>query len=259
MIIQHLINELTGPALSMPDHTVDTIKYGDASLDVRHIGICFTATAEVLERAGSAGVQFLITHEPLFYDHFDRIREQHPVIERKLGLLRRLGITVWRYHDSMHRLPTDGIIEGISHKLKWQIQPIDRQIWKFETPMTALQAAEDIRVRLHCGGVRVCGNTVDPLERIAMAEGDSGVNTKYMDQLIMSGFEGMVFIGEACEWGALEQIRDADHLGLPIAAVIIGHAASEEAGMELLSEKLRAAHPELIVDYFPTGEVYSHF
>ena len=258
MIIQYLIDELTEPVRAVPDTTVDTIKYGSAQLDVRHIGVCFTATAEVLERASSSGVEFLITHEPVFYDHFDRIREENPLVRRKLELIRRLGITIWRYHDFMHRLPTDGIIEGIIHKLGWNLTSVDSQIWELEVPKTALEAAEDIRVRLHCGGVRVCGRPDISYKRIAMAEGDSGVNTKYMDRLLSTGFTGLLFVGEACEWGALEQIRDADHFGIPISAVVIGHAASEEAGMEFLAKKIRKIHPELTVDFFPTGEVYAH-
>ncbi len=258
MIIQQLIDELTAQAITIPENTVDTIKYGSKDLDVRHIGVCFTATAAVLEKAASSGVEFVITHEPVFYDHFDRIRGENPLVLKKLELIRRLGITIWRYHDHMHRLPTDGIIQGIIEKLGWEMTSVDRQIWELKTPKSALEAAEDIRTRLHCGGVRVCGRLDRPYKRVAMAEGDSGVNTNYLDRLLSSGFEGLLFAGEACEWGALEQIRDAGHFDIPISAVVIGHAASEEAGMELLAKRIREEHPGLIVDYLPTGEVYTH-
>ncbi|MBQ7581965.1 MAG: Nif3-like dinuclear metal center hexameric protein, partial [Lachnospiraceae bacterium] len=152
MLISTLIRELKSQAIDPPESTVDTIKHEGTAAETDHVGVCFIATAEVIEKAKASGIGFLITHEPLYYDHFDRIREPHPVVYKKREAVEKAGITIWRYHDYMHRLPTDGIVEGILWKLNWKATPIDRQIWELSSPRSAADLSEDIRLRLHCGG-----------------------------------------------------------------------------------------------------------
>ena len=258
MIIQDIINEFKSQ--SVPGHirTCDTVKAGDARRDVTHVGVCFMGTAEVIERAKALGVEFLIVHEPLYYDHWDRSREDQPLMQMKKKLVEESGLTIWRDHDYIHALAEDGIETGVLEKLGWTGHFEGRTMWVMDEARTAEQMASDIREKLGCGGVRICGRTDVPFKLVKMAEGDAGVDTRYTDRLFASGFEGVLFAGEVCEWAALEQFRDAAYFGFNAAAVVCGHAASEEAGMEILAEKLQQKHPELKVSFIPTGEVYRH-
>ena len=258
MIIRTLTDELLSRARSIHEKTVDTFKIGDPQRDVTHVGVCFMATAEVVREAAERGVEFLITHEPVYYDHLDRYREDQPLVRRKKELLEASGLTIWRYHDHIHDMPVDGIESGMMETLGWKGQMTDRCFWKLERPMTARQMAYDIKTKLGCGGVRICGQTDMPFTMLRIAEGDPGADTGFMDRLFAMNYEGIVFFGEACEWGALEQFRDAKAFGMNVAAVVCGHAASEEAAMERLAEDIAEKHPELTVDFIPTGEVYEH-
>jgi len=158
----------------------------------------------------------------------------------------------------MHDMPVDGIEAGMMKTLGWDGHMAERCIWVLDRPMTVRQMAADIKEKLGCGGVRICGQTDMMFDKIRLAEGDPGADTGFMDKLLTAGFEGAVFFGEACEWGALEQFRDGKYFGLKIGAVVCGHAGSEEAAMERLAEDIAAAHPELEVHFIPTGEVYEH-
>lgn len=258
MIIQSIINEFKSQSVLSHVNTCDTVKCGDPGRDINHVGVCFMGTAEVIEKAKALGVEFLIVHEPLYYDHWDRSREDQPLVQLKRKLVEDSGLTIWRYHDYIHALPEDGIETGVLEKLGWSGHFIGHALWLMDEARTAEQMAADIREKLNCGGVRVSGRTDVPFTLLKLAEGDAGVDTKYTDKLFASGFEGVVFAGEVCEWAALEQFRDAAYFGLNAAMIVCGHAASEEAGMEVLAEKLQKKHPELKVSFIPTGEVYKH-
>lgn len=258
MVIQNLIDEIKSQSVLPREKTCDTVKTGDAGADVSHVGVCFMGTAEVIEKAKALGVEFLIVHEPLYYDHWDRDRENQPLVQKKKKVVEESGMTIWRYHDYIHALPEDGIETGVLEKLGWNGHYEGRTFWLMDEARSAEQMAEDVRTKLGCGGVRISGKTDVPLRLVKVAEGDPGVDTRYTDSLFESGFEGVVFAGEVCEWACLEQFRDAAYFGINAAIVVCGHAASEEAGMEAFAAKLQEKHPELKVSFIPTGEVYRH-
>src|SRR5882672_474793 len=53
--------------------TVDTFKDGDPATPVTGIAVTMMATFDVLQRAAARGANLVITHEPTFYDHFDKL------------------------------------------------------------------------------------------------------------------------------------------------------------------------------------------
>lgn len=257
MLIQALIDELLSEASVRIDNTVDTIKAGSVERDVSHIATCFMATAEVIKQAQKSGVEFLITHEPTYYNHRDIDRPAHPIVQMKKQLVDNSGLTIWRYHDHIHKNPTDGIVAGILDALQWK-GTLNKTVFELDSPMTMRQMASDIREKLRSGGVRVTGDPEYRFARVLMAVGAPGAEAAMMDQLVTSGFRGVLFVGEVSEWGALEQIRDAAAFGIPLGALTCGHDITEEQGMAFLAKKIAASHPELRVDFIPTGEVYSY-
>ena len=257
MQIQELIDELIAPAGGRLEKTVDTVKAGDSSRETRHVGSCFMATAEVIRKARQLGVDFLITHEPTYYNHTDEDRPGHPVVTAKRQLVEESGLTIWRYHDYIHRCQPDGIVEGVLEALGWPGHP-QGGAWVLDEPRTARQMAQDIKQRLGAGAVRATGDLDTPFSLVGMAVGDPGFNARVMDEIMMQGISGVFFFGEVSEWGVLEQVRDAAALGIPMAALTCGHLISEEMGMRLLAQRIAKRHPELTVDFIPTGEVYSY-
>src|ERR1700754_2052886 len=53
--------------------TVDTIKAGSPDTPVKGIATTVMATFDVLQRAAKAGKNFIVTHEPTFYSHEDKV------------------------------------------------------------------------------------------------------------------------------------------------------------------------------------------
>ena len=51
--------------------TVDTFKAGNPDTPVTGIAVTMMATMDVLQRAAANGQNFVITHEPTFYNHLD--------------------------------------------------------------------------------------------------------------------------------------------------------------------------------------------
>src|SRR5215831_2865592 len=53
--------------------TVDTFKAGGPEARVRGIATTMMATLDVMQKAAAAGRNFVITHEPTFYNHQDTL------------------------------------------------------------------------------------------------------------------------------------------------------------------------------------------
>ena len=67
-----------------------------------------------------------------------------------------------------------------------------------------------------------------------------------------------VFVcGELNEWETSEYIRDALYQGKKISLVVLGHAVSEEPGLEWLVPVLHEKVPGIPVTHIPSGDAFS--
>jgi putative NIF3 family GTP cyclohydrolase 1 type 2 len=62
--------------------------------------------------------------------------------------------------------------------------------------------------------------------------------------------------GEIHEWETSEYVRDALQLGQRKALIVIGHAPSEEAGMQEVIPWLQARVPDVPITFIPTGQPF---
>src|SRR5689334_515469 len=94
------------PGAPFPE-TVDTIKLGDASKEIKKVVITFMGTVEVIEKAIQLGANLIIVHEPTFYNHPDTTDwlTDHPTYKAKRELIEKSGIVIWRFHDYLHSIP----------------------------------------------------------------------------------------------------------------------------------------------------------
>src|SRR5262245_50461239 len=111
------------------EQTVDTFKAGDPEARVTGVAATMMATFDVLKRAAAAGKNLIITHEPTFYDHLDKIedleKENDAVLSTKLAFIKEHNLVIWRFHDHWHMRRPDGIRTGMIRALGWE---------KFQTP-----------------------------------------------------------------------------------------------------------------------------
>ena len=239
------------------EKTVDTFKAGDADTPVTGIATTFTATFDVLKRAAASGRNFIITHEPTFYHHTEDTAgiEGDAVLEAKRAFIKEHGLIVWRFHDHWHRHQPDGIVQGMTEKFGWQEyrragdQPV------FRLPETTLRRlAETLRDRLGIDTIRVVGDPDMKLTGVGLSAGASG-SVSQMNLLRRDDVD-VVLVGESREWETVEYARDAGQQGKRKALIVLGHAISEEAGMEYCARWLRGFITEAPVEFIPAGNPF---
>lgn len=236
---------------------LDTVKHGDPAAALRGIAVTFMATRAVAARAAGLGANLVVTHEPSFWNHADETAwlGADPVLAAKRAALDASGLVVWRLHDHLHRGWPDLIAEGVLDALGWQGRAVPAEPGVVRIPAMPLAAlAGHLRGRLGLAGVRVVGDAAQPCAGIAFLPGAWG-GRRQIELLRQPGID-VVVCGESPEWETCEYVRDALAAGIPKALVVLGHANSEEAGMRLLSERIRPLFPGIAVHHLPAGDPF---
>lgn len=255
MNVGEWIEDLLGAIGAAPrPNTVDTLKAGSRDAPVRGVAFTFLATQAVLERAVELGANVVVTHEAVFFNHWDQLGKlvDDDVYRAKRAFIDDNGLCIFRIHDTIHDARPDGIRTGMLEALGWASRAIDPggALLAFGG-MTAAEIAADAKRALGLGGVRVAGNPATACHTVGCHFGFGGFDAHLAD-LGRPDVQALV-IGESHEWETYEYVRDAVAQGRDKALIVLGHAASEEAGMLALSRRLAALHPELPVHFVPAG------
>ena len=64
--------------------------------------------------------------------------------------------------------------------------------------------------------------------------------------------------GEVREWETTEYVRDAVQAGFKKGLIVVGHALSEEPGMEGLVSWLQPRVPDVPVTHVPAGDPFRY-
>ncbi|MFD2569474.1 Nif3-like dinuclear metal center hexameric protein [Spirosoma soli] len=239
--------------------TVDTLKSGSASQPVTGIVSTMFATTEVIEKAAKAGANFIIAHEPTFYNHADETDwlKDSDVLRYKQNLLTKHGIAVWRFHDYWHSHRPDGIWTGMLSKLDWAKYAKDDNSHVLTMPATPLhQLIAHAKQKLDIKTVRVVGDRNQVCQRVLLLPGASGGRNQIA--AIEKARPEVVICGESSEWETPEYVRDARRSGQKLSLVVLGHIMSEAAGMEWLVSWLKPQVPGINVTYIPSGNPFSY-
>ena len=102
--------------------------------------------------------------------------------------------------------------------------------------------------------LRVVGDPALPVQRAAYLAGAPGSRSHI--RMMQRGDIDLIVIGEAPEWETIEYVRDASQAGLSRSLIILGHAVSEEAGMEYCAEWLRTFIKDIPVHFIPAGDPF---
>jgi putative NIF3 family GTP cyclohydrolase 1 type 2 len=259
LAVGDILDYLTAPAM-LPEDTVDKLEYGEADATVTGIGVAFLATQEVIDEAVNLGVNLIITHEDIFYNHRGRreLLGSDPVYLQKRQTIIDNKLAIFRFHDYLHRFEPDGITKGLLHALGW----LDYEVKNFpaasilEIPETSLMdAVSYLKKRLGLGFIRYLGDPALSCKRLGVLVGYRGSG-----ELIIPLFEkeslDLVIYGEGPEWETPEYVRDAVRQGRKKALVVLGHAESEMPGMEYLARVLREKFPGIPIHFFPQKSLF---
>ncbi len=250
LLNRDIIEYLTTPKLDMPD-TVDGLLYGSPDETVTGIGTTHVATQETVERARAMGINFLITHEGIFFMH----RGSHPGIESdpvwqdKDRAIRESGVSIFRNHDHIHRYQPDLVTIGLLERLGWEGYETTRHpaMSIAEIPEITVRAlAEHIKERLGLRALRFIGEDTQSIRRIALFVGYRGNGA--MPLMLRDSVDAVLY-GEGFEWETPEYFRDAVWQGKRKALFVLGHAESEMPGMEALARRLQERFPDVPVRF----------
>ncbi|HLL94553.1 MAG TPA: Nif3-like dinuclear metal center hexameric protein [Spirosoma sp.] len=237
--------------------TVDTLKTGSASQTVTGIVSTMFATTDVIHQAIAAGANFIIVHEPTFYNHLDETDwlKNDPVFRHKYDLLIKHGIAVWRFHDYWHTHRPDGIRTGVMNALGWS-KYADRNNPDVLTlsPVPLHKLIAHTKAKLGIKLVRVVGDPAQSCRRLLLLPGASGGRNQIA--AIEKVKPDVVLCGEVSEWETPEYIRDARRQGQTISLVVLGHIMSEAPGMEWLVSWLQPKLPGIKCSYIPSGNAF---
>jgi putative NIF3 family GTP cyclohydrolase 1 type 2 len=238
-------------------NTVDTIKAGDPDQPVKGIVTTMFATEAVIEKAAKLGANFIIAHEPTFYNHLDETDwlAGDPVFESKRKLLDKYGIVVWRFHDAWHMNRPDGIVMGVLVALGWEKYYHADTPWIIELPPTSLgKIGELLKKNLGIEKLRVIGDLSRVCRRITFSPGAGGGRSQI--GMIQKYSPDLFICGEVNEWETSEYIRDLQYQGGKTALVVLGHSVSEEPGMEWLIPWLKPKAPGIQITHIPSGDAF---
>ena len=252
-VINLILKEVPGGKLR---ETVDTIKAGSGDQMVTGIVTTMFATVKVIEEAARIKANFIIAHEPTFYNHTDDVNwvRNNRVVRQKQDLLQKRQIAVWRFHDHWHRMNPDGILHGLLLKTGWiQYSPKDEVNFQIP-PQSLADIVDHLKNSLGIPHLRVIGDLSASCSKISLLPGAWG------GQRQIAAVEGsdtdLLIVGESSEWETPEYVRDARSFGKPISMIILGHAFSEEPGMEWLVQWLQPKIPGMKITHVASGEAF---
>ena len=243
--------------LSPMKATVDTLKSGNSDLVVSGIVTTMFATISVIEEAVKRNANFIIAHEPTFYNHSDNPDwvKNNSVTKKKQDLLDKHKIAVWRFHDYCHALKPDAISYGVAKKAKWLPYYKSGEVILSIPQVSLQQLTRHLKSSLGISHIKIIGDLAQKCERIALLPGAWGgqrqvttVETEKPDVLI---------VGELSEWETAEYIRDSRSFGGKTSLIILGHSVSEEPGMEWFAEWLQPKLADVKISHIPSRDPFT--
>ncbi len=250
-----LIIEKTGSAPIV--NTVDIIKEGDVNTPVTGIVTCMFGTMDVLKKAVDKGCNFVIVHEPLYYNHLDDTKQLQNdlVFQEKKRFINENKLVVWRFHDYIHRIQPDAILSGMVRKLGWREYVADNHPDQITLPATTLKGLlENLKQTFPKTTFAVIGNREMKVTNVRLAPGAPG--SAYHLRLLADRNVDVVIAGESPQWETYEYTRDAVLQGKNKAIIFIGHIPSEEAGMDFCVDWLKQFITNIPVSFIECGSSY---
>ncbi|MCM1217420.1 MAG: Nif3-like dinuclear metal center hexameric protein [Lachnospiraceae bacterium] len=269
---------------SIPDgQTCDILIAGDPDMEVTKIGSTFMATVDVIREAAAQGINFIITHEPTWFNGIDRSEwvQNDPVYLEKKKLIEEHHMAIWRYHDHMHMGHIDQIYTGFEEEFGWgqyRVPVTDvskygetdlsgEQFWKqfggiYQIPKTTLRGlAEFFKERASMDVVQMVGNPEMPVERVSVLVGGGSLGLGREEAPMIQMFQENVDVaicGDITEWTLSAYVRDAAMMGMNKGMLVLGHERSEKWGMKYLTGWVESVTGGISTVFLDAGEPFAY-
>jgi len=227
-------------------------RYGDPSAQVTGILVTWMATLGAIRRAAEDGCNLIVAHEDLFFPYSFQRQDLEPqltwrVNRRRMELLARNGITVFRAHGTLDRLC---VLDDFWRTLGLP-EPVvkDGYIRIHEIPETSVgELAGRVKKRMGLERVRVTGDPARRVRRVGLPWGGLGLslNVAFIESLL--GHEPDALIAGETDDYAMRYMVDAD-----VPMIETAHSVSENPGLRSFAERLRSEFPGVKVVFYECG------
>jgi putative NIF3 family GTP cyclohydrolase 1 type 2 len=259
LTIQQVIDIITKNIPNGPfKQTIDTLKTGSADTIVSGIVTTMFPTLPVIQKAIALKANFLIVHEPSFYNHADETEwlSHDTVYLQKRELIDKHNIAIWRCHDYLHTQQLNGVQQGVIDALGWRNYYNVDETNIINLPGLSLeQLITHVKHKLNVKTVRYIGDKKQSCKKILLIPG--AMDGRAQMKLLAEKKPDAFICGELREWETAEYIRDARAVGQQISLIVVGHAASEEPGMEWLKNWLQPQVGNIKVTHVPSESPFS--
>ena len=233
-----------------PDHTVDTIKAGDGAKPLATVAVCWFPSLANLRRAVGLGCDALFTHEPTFWDHWDKPggwRERGPGLE-KTRLLEESGLVVARLHDTWDNWPELGIRDSFARGLGFEhFLGEDDTRWHatYQVPeQTLREFAGYVASRVAPLGEATVQVMGDPDMRVSRPSIGVGCGGPAEDMIELGSDVLIVCFDGAGYWSTRDRFLEQG-----VGVIALEHGTTEMWGLESLARYIGDTWPELTVHY----------
>jgi len=219
--------------------TVDNFKAGDPNSTLKGIAVCMFADMQTLKSAVEKSCNFIITHEPVFYNHLDETASfaNDPVYLEKAKYIKDHNLVIFRFHDHIHATKPDGISVGMINKLGLKDYSVKGSLTHFKIPEKTVGGyVKELKKNFDLESIRYIGNPEMKFTKVAFMAGAPGGQRQI--QMLQNPDVEVIIAGEAPEWETYLYTNDAVALGKNKTVILLGHIKSEEAGMEYCAEWL---------------------
>ena len=235
--------------------------YGDSSILVASVAVCWSPTLEVIRKAASLRTQMIVTHETLFFSvtggdlegKTDRWFREVSADRKPPNLLRkaaldRAGITVYRCHSNWDAVPEIGIVDAFAKLMGFDQETYHgRFVRVYETqPVSLGELAKQVRDRLGAEHCRIAGDFDKQVSRPGVMVGGLGQMFTVAEEVAANGADVAIF-GEALDY----TFRYATESGL--AVIETEHCVIENVGLRELARVLDERFPDLTVHFLDSG------
>jgi putative NIF3 family GTP cyclohydrolase 1 type 2 len=226
--------------------TIDHVGAGDPLTAVTGIAVTPIASLSALRRAADGGHNLLITYDPAFWSTSDNLDgvEGNALFQLKRDLIRDHHMVVFNLHDHWRDRIPGGLDEGMAQALGWTM-PAKGGLFEVG-PTTLLELARLLADKFRDPTIRVIGEPILPVSRVAMALG----NAAQMPTIaLLNGPADLVLAGYCREWEAVEYVQDMIASGSRKAMILLGEVVSATPGMQACADWLKTIVTGIPVTY----------
>jgi putative NIF3 family GTP cyclohydrolase 1 type 2 len=254
--LQDYLRSLDGGWMNL-SATVDTFKAGDPNTEIRGIAVGWMSYTWAMQEALDLGCNVFITHEPTYYDHYDRDPWVFdlPGVRAKQRFIESNRLVVIRCHDLWDLMPAVGVLDSwaawlglgpaIGGEGYHRVYDVSGK--------TARQLAQHIALRTAAFGqqaVAFVGAGAKPVTRLGLGTGASTpfLNwiQKYRIDVALTTDDGTAY------W------RDAGYgIDMDVPLIVVNHLVSEEAGVMNLARHLQEHYPDIPVHHIAQRCMYT--